>query len=101
MSFGDLNGDEVVDKWYEEVGNYSFARPGFQSNTGHFSQVVWKGSRELGVGKATGHDGKVFVVARYRPPGNNLRTFDENISPAKVRKATCSEIIQDKPERDF
>lgn len=36
---------------------------------GHFTQVVWKGTKELGVGLATdGH--KIYVVAQYRPPGN-------------------------------
>lgn len=86
MSFGDVKvtGNVAVDKWYQEVKEYSFNRPGFQSNTGHFTQIVWRGSKEIGVGKAQGYDGKVFVVARYRPPGNNLRTFEENVLPTQV-----------------
>uniref|UniRef100_A0A3Q3IR81 SCP domain-containing protein n=1 Tax=Monopterus albus TaxID=43700 RepID=A0A3Q3IR81_MONAL len=36
---------------------------------GHFTQVVWKDSTELGVGLATdGH--RAFVVGQYLPPGN-------------------------------
>ncbi|XP_074527200.1 Golgi-associated plant pathogenesis-related protein 1-like isoform X2 [Halichoeres trimaculatus] len=64
-----LTGKEAVDCWFNEIKDYNFSCPGFAGNTGHFTQVVWKGSTELGVGVAT--DGKkAFVVAQYRPPGN-------------------------------
>lgn len=47
---------------------------------GHFTQVVWKDSTELGVGMAT--DGnKAFVVGQYRPAGNmNMAGyFEKNV----------------------
>lgn len=50
---------------------------------GHFTQVVWKGSKEVGVGLAT--DGKtVFVVGQYQPAGNisNPGYFEKNVLPA-------------------
>ena len=47
---------------------------------GHFTQVVWKGSKELGIGKAV-KGNKVFVVASYRPPGNYAGRFKENVFP--------------------
>ncbi|XP_076139737.1 GLI pathogenesis-related 2 [Alosa pseudoharengus] len=78
-----LKGKEAVDSWYNEIKNYSFSRPGFQSNTGHFTQVVWKGSEKLGVGLAT--DGKTtFVVCQYLPAGNisNPGYFEKNVLPA-------------------
>ena len=49
---------------------------------GHFTQVVWAESTELGVGLAT--DGnKVFVVGQYRPAGNmNMPGyFNKNVHP--------------------
>lgn len=49
---------------------------------GHFTQVVWKDSTQLGVGMATdGH--KVFVVGQYRPPGNiNVKEYyEKNVLP--------------------
>ncbi|KAM9360481.1 Golgi-associated plant pathogenesis-related protein 1-like [Symphorus nematophorus] len=76
-------GKEAVDKWYSEIKDYNFDRPGFQGNTGHFTQVVWKESTELGVGMAT--DGnKVFVVGQYRPAGNmtNQGYFERNVLKA-------------------
>ncbi|XP_064210401.1 Golgi-associated plant pathogenesis-related protein 1-like isoform X1 [Anguilla rostrata] len=78
-----LNGKDPVDKWYNEVKDYDFSDPGFQSNTGHFTQVVWKETKEAGVGVAT--DGKtVFVVGQYSPAGNmtNEGYFENNVLPA-------------------
>ncbi|KAJ3603833.1 hypothetical protein NHX12_028574 [Muraenolepis orangiensis] len=77
-----LTGKEAVDSWYSEVKDYKYRSPGFKSNTGHFTQVVWKESTEVGVGVAT--DGKrVFVVGQYRPAGNMNVTeyFERNVLP--------------------
>lgn len=49
---------------------------------GHFTQVVWKESTQLGVGVA--NDGiKVFVVGQYRPAGNmnTKENFYQNVLP--------------------
>ena len=54
--------------------------------TGHFTQVVWKDSRELGVGRAQTRDGKWLVVANYRPAGNFLGRFQDNVFPPKDGK---------------
>uniref|UniRef100_A0A3P9J3M1 SCP domain-containing protein n=1 Tax=Oryzias latipes TaxID=8090 RepID=A0A3P9J3M1_ORYLA len=51
-------------------------------SAGHFTQVVWKESKELGLGMAT--DGRMaFVVGQYRPPGNfsNPGQFEANVLP--------------------
>lgn len=48
---------------------------------GHFTQVVWKDSTELGVGCAKTDNGKTYVVANYNPPGNMMGKFKENVFP--------------------
>ncbi|KAM4528062.1 Golgi-associated plant pathogenesis-related protein 1-like isoform 1-T2 [Odontesthes bonariensis] len=75
-------GKEAVDSWYSEIKDYDFSKPGFHSNTGHFTQVVWKNSKELGVGMATSGN-MVFVVGQYRPAGNftNEGYFQSNVLP--------------------
>ncbi|KAJ8386717.1 hypothetical protein AAFF_G00166660 [Aldrovandia affinis] len=78
-----LTGKEAVDAWYSEIKDYNFSRPGFKSGTGHFTQVVWKDSKEVGVGLAT--DGNtVFVVGQYSPAGNisSGDYFNKNVLPA-------------------
>lgn len=51
-------------------------------NSGHFTQVVWKESKELGVAFAK-IGGKVIVVANYSPPGNYIGHFAENVPPPR------------------
>lgn len=79
----EIDGTDAVNSWYSEVKDYNFGKPGFQSNTGHFTQVVWKSSEELGIGRAKSADGKEFVVGRYKPAGNMMRAFAENVLPSK------------------
>lgn len=40
----------------------------------------------MGVGKAQGKDGKTIVVASYRPAGNMVGKFAENVLPPKDGK---------------
>lgn len=77
----ELTAQYACDMWYNEIKDYNYNRPGFSSATGHFTQVVWVGSEELGVAKAVSPNGKQYIVARYYPPGNNTRTFKENVLP--------------------
>ncbi|KAG5270927.1 hypothetical protein AALO_G00173910 [Alosa alosa] len=81
----DQSGKDVSDRWYNEVQQYNFNRPGFNSGTGHFTAMVWKSSRKMGVGKAQASDGSTFVVARYTPAGNiiNQGHFEANVLAAR------------------
>jgi len=82
MSGGQLTGRKVTDMWYEEHDKYRYGNPGFSTQTGHFTQIVWQSSKEMGVGKAVSSTGAQFVVARYQPPGNVRGQFPENVKPA-------------------
>lgn len=46
------NVEAAVQSWYDEMEHYDYKNHGFSTNTGHFSQVVWQGSNQLGVGVA-------------------------------------------------
>lgn len=75
-------GFEPVQSWYNENEHYNYDQGGFSLETGHFTQLVWQGSRKLGVGIAFNHDHKqVFVVAQYTPPGNYEGEYQNNVSP--------------------
>ncbi|XP_040899179.1 Golgi-associated plant pathogenesis-related protein 1-like isoform X2 [Toxotes jaculatrix] len=77
-----LTGKEAVDAWYSEIKDYDWKNPGFTGTTGHFTQVVWKESTELGVGLAT-NGKRAFVVGQYRPAGNMAMPgyFEKNVLP--------------------
>lgn len=82
-SGGDLSGAEPVDAWYSEIKSYNYNNPGFSMATGHFTQVVWAGSSELGCGKARSKRGGTYIVCNYNPPGNYQGMFPGNVLPLK------------------
>ncbi|EDO34555.1 predicted protein, partial [Nematostella vectensis] len=75
----DLRGDKAAEMWYDEVKDYNFETLAYNAKCGHFTQLVWRGTKEIGVAKRVSADGTQFVVARYHPPGNVLGEFKENI----------------------
>lgn len=84
MSSGFLSPTQVVRLWYEEVSLYDHAKPVFSPKTGHFTQVVWQGTQELGCGKVTDCPGRMshIWVCHYDPPGNVQGVFDGNVLPS-------------------
>jgi len=80
MTSGNVgSGKDAVKAWYDEIHQYNFNNQGFSSGTGHFTQVVWKNSTELGIAKASGRSG-TFVVCNYSPPGNYQGQFNQNVA---------------------
>lgn len=78
-----LTGAEAVDSWYSEIKDHVFGREPSSLKSGHFTQVVWKESRELGVAQAKSKTGKLIVVANYDPAGNMMGSFAPNVPPPK------------------
>ncbi|XP_075690670.1 Golgi-associated plant pathogenesis-related protein 1 [Rhinoderma darwinii] len=78
-----IAGNEPVDSWYSEIENYDFNKPGYTKGIGHFTQVVWKDSKEVGVGVAAGDKPFRYVVAQYNPAGNIdvPDYFEKNVLP--------------------
>ncbi|XP_076287458.1 uncharacterized protein LOC143212513 isoform X1 [Lasioglossum baleicum] len=76
-----VSGDEPVNEWYGEEAQHQYGKEPTTLKTGHFTQVVWKDSTELGVGMARNRNGEVYVVCNYNPAGNYLGSFTENVLP--------------------
>ena len=72
---------------YAEESQHFYSREPTTLKTGHFTQVVWRDSLELGVGMARNRNGEVYVVANYNPAGNYLGSFRENVL-APIREST-------------
>jgi glioma pathogenesis-related protein 2 len=75
---------DVIKSWYSEVANYNYSKPGFSDSTGHFTQVIWKKTTQLGCGAARGTTGlqgrpAFYVVCQYSPAGNNSKQFATNV----------------------
>ncbi|CAF1317958.1 unnamed protein product [Rotaria sp. Silwood1] len=70
-----ITGEQIVKAWYNEHYHYNVKN---ESSAPHFSQLVWKNSKELGIGHAyNGH--RLYVVALYQPPGNIRGQFQANV----------------------
>ncbi|CAN6450665.1 unnamed protein product [Victoria cruziana] len=71
-SGGDFTAVDAVNSWVSEKSDYDYA-----SNTcaagkvcGHYTQVVWRNSVQLGCAKVTCNNGAIFITCNYDPPGN-------------------------------
>ncbi|XP_063727912.1 Golgi-associated plant pathogenesis-related protein 1-like [Symsagittifera roscoffensis] len=62
---------EIVDAWYAQNTTYNYEEPNFSHRTGYFTQLVWRESEFVGVGRSQTKHG-TFVVVNYDPPGNIL-----------------------------
>jgi len=75
-----ITGNTPVDSWYSEVKKHDFTGEPRTTGTGHFTQVVWKGSREMGIAQAKSKSNKIIVVANYDPPGNFVGRYRDNVA---------------------
>ena len=74
----EATGQEISDHWYSEIKKYNF-NGDWQGGCGHFTQMVWKDTEEVGFGKWKDKSGQIYVVANYFPAGNFLGCFKENV----------------------
>jgi uncharacterized protein YkwD len=81
---GTLDAATVVELWYREVKDYSWKRGGFSMSTGHFTQLVWRATDELGCALAQCR-GIDLWVCQYAPPGNVQGQYRDNVLPAGCR----------------
>lgn len=63
--------------WYEEKKGYRYRKINSSSgyNTGHYTQMIWKATRQMGVGVAVCPNGAIIVVANYYPAGNVIGEY--------------------------
>ena len=76
-------GIDATNSWYSEISLYVFENeePDI-SKTGHFTQVIWNSSLELGCGfdyKETTDSYQITVVCNYKAAGNIIGQFKNNV----------------------
>ena len=74
---------------------YDFESSSWHGGTGHFTQVVWKGSTVLGIGKADGQRQGMkctYYVARYKPAGNFVGQMKQNVLKGSFQQSYCATV---------
>lgn len=72
-----MKGKFCTDLWYDEERYHNYAGD-YQKPTGHFSQLVWRSSTEVGFGVAT-RGNYTVCVALYYTAGNVIGQFGWNV----------------------
>lgn len=83
-STGALPPEGVVSMWYDEKKDFDFKRGGFGMDTGHFTQLVWIGTTQMGCGMSQ-CNGMDLWVCNYDPPGNVDGEYRDNVKPTSCR----------------
>jgi uncharacterized protein YkwD len=65
----ELEADEVIKMWYDEIKDYNYDFNTCSGVCGHYTQVVWKNSKKLGCAMAKCANSEVWIC-NYDPPGN-------------------------------
>ena len=76
------NSGNASESWYDEIKDYDFNKGGSSNGgvVGHFTQVVWKNTKEVGFGLAFNKN-QCYVVGNYYPGGNFNRQEKNNVFP--------------------
>jgi uncharacterized protein YkwD len=82
---GAMPPEEVVRMWYDEVKIYDFKKPtGFSMETGHFTQVVWTDTTQVGCGMSQ-CKGMDIWVCQYEKPGNWEGQYRQKVLPTSCK----------------
>lgn len=74
---GTVSGESPTNSWYKEINSYDFNNPGFSMETGHFTQLVWKASKEFGIGLSC--SGGCYMTGNYYPGGNYNNMYSTQV----------------------
>nr|XP_039264932.1 Golgi-associated plant pathogenesis-related protein 1-like [Styela clava] len=77
------SGNSIAEMWYKGKDEYDFKRGEFSRESGNFTQMIWGGSKSVGIGVASNKDGKTYIVALYDPAGNVQNHFKDNVKKEK------------------
>ena len=75
--------EEICKEWYNESIIYDYDKNIFQKKAIHFTQIVWKNTKEVGFAFTGKKSKKCIGVALYYPAGNIFDEFKKNVIKPK------------------
>jgi uncharacterized protein YkwD len=88
---------QAVSAWGDERAEYNFNKPGFSSATGHFTQMVWKDTRQVGCARKYCTSSNVYrgwyLACEYWPRGNVIGQFDKQVLKGRYKQKRDGEDL--------
>ena len=73
--------EEIFKNWSDEGMDYDFGKNKFSKKKGHFTQIIWKETTDIGIGFCYDKmGGKYCTVVLYYPAGNTFGDFPNNVT---------------------
>jgi len=87
----------MVQQWYSEVKYSSNGKVyAYRSSTGHYSQLVWKGTNKIGCGMKNN-----ILNCEYSPAGNMRGAFRDNVGATTHSSSSCNGAGYDEYSRSY
>ncbi|XP_020894641.1 uncharacterized protein LOC110233667 [Exaiptasia diaphana] len=90
-----------VESWYNQIVHYRYYNPESQPQNNYFTQLVWKDTTDIGIGKATSGSQKTYIVAYFNPPAvHDMQSMLVQVHPVtgsgvgKNGPSTCTDDYQ-------
>jgi len=62
----------AINSWYEEKSYFNTTTKEYSYQSGHYTQLIWKNTTEVGCAKSSSSSWRTIIVCRYNPPGNYI-----------------------------
>ncbi|KAI1347510.1 PR-1-like protein [Xylaria sp. FL0043] len=82
LALGFANATAAVEAWGDEGRKYHYGKQaGFSEATGHFTQLVWKNTSDVGCGRrlCDGEGKGWYLICEYWPRGNVIGAFQDQV----------------------
>jgi hypothetical protein len=80
LAIGCSNATSCVEAWGNERDIFDFSDPKFSMEAGHFSQLVWKNTTDVGCARRLCDESGWYLACEYWPRGNVEGAYEEEIN---------------------
>lgn len=80
LAIGYPNATASVEAWGDEREEYDFGDAEFSKETGHFTQLVWRDTTDVGCGRKLCGERGWYLVCEYSPRGNVEGQFEDQVA---------------------